>query len=139
MRPGVRWDLYRFIAIRINTTRGINRTLFPPRAPGTMMVQALSSKYDMSMEIRKATPDDSELVAKVLVESWRHAYKGIIPINILDNLSVEKKSVVWSNHLSTGGEAYVLIESKSIIGVIEISRFREKIIRFKQYAEISVI
>jgi len=91
------------------------------------------------IEIRKANINDSEPIAVVLVESWRHAYKGIMPDEVLDNLSVSKRSEGWSTHLSDGGEAYVLIESEKIIGVLEVSRFRGELKEYEHYAEIPVI
>ena len=91
------------------------------------------------MEIRKANPNDSKLIAEILVNSWRHAYKEIMPDELLDNLSVESKSNDWNKQLNDGGEAYVLIEAEEIIGVIEICRFRDRLKKYEHFAEIPVI
>lgn len=43
------------------------------------------------MQIRKATINDAEGIAKVHVDSWRTTYKGIIPDEFLYNLSYKKE------------------------------------------------
>lgn len=44
----------------------------------------------MSLEIRPLRPDDDRLaVGKIYAESWKYAYKGIVPQSFLDGLSEE--------------------------------------------------
>ncbi len=53
------------------------------------------------MKIRKATASDAGSIAKVLIESWRSTYKGLVQDEFLVNLSYEEKSQAWYEILST--------------------------------------
>lgn len=46
-------------------------------------------------EIRKATIDDAPGIAHVHVATWRSAYKGLMPDEVLDGLSVEQRTERW--------------------------------------------
>jgi GNAT superfamily N-acetyltransferase len=45
--------------------------------------------------VRVATPADAPSIARVHVDSWRAAYKGLVPQAILDGLSVERREAFW--------------------------------------------
>jgi len=91
------------------------------------------------MEISKANTDDSVQIGSLLVEAWRHAYKDIMSASLLEGLSIQKRSVGWKKHLESGAEVYVLKNKTEILGVVEVCKFRDKIDRFTQYAEIPVL
>lgn len=56
------------------------------------------------MRIREAVPADAEAIARVTVDTWRTAYKGIIRQSVLDNLSYADKLADWQQILAeTGG------------------------------------
>ncbi len=61
-----------------------------------------------------------------------------MPDELLDGLSVEDRSSGWKKHLEAGAEAYLLLESEQVIGVLEISSFRGNLERYKSCAEIPV-
>jgi len=46
--------------------------------------------------VRKATQADVPGIAKVNVEAWRHAYRGIVPDSFLDGMDVERREQGWS-------------------------------------------
>ncbi len=52
-----------------------------------------------SVIIRPAEPKDATPIGIVHVETWQHAYKGQIPDDYLNSLSVEKRSQRWKEHL----------------------------------------
>lgn len=52
-------------------------------------------------EIRDATPADAHAIATVLVRSWRAAYRGLLPDDVLAGLSVAEREQVWSDLLTT--------------------------------------
>lgn len=52
------------------------------------------------MIIRPATDSDISEVAAIKVESWRHAYAGIVPAAVLDALTAQEVREQW---LGTGG------------------------------------
>mgnify|MGYP005750503805 FL=1 len=48
------------------------------------------------MIVRPAQLSDAKKIARVHVNSWRTTYKGIIPDEVLDNLSYEKREERWA-------------------------------------------
>ncbi len=57
------------------------------------------------MAVRLATVDDAGAIAAVHVAAWRAAYAGLMPQEVLDGLSVEKRTVDWQRSLSITGPA----------------------------------
>jgi ribosomal protein S18 acetylase RimI-like enzyme len=53
--------------------------------------------------IRVATTRDAEAVARVHVDSWRWAYRGIMPDEILDGMTVELRTERWQKILTSNG------------------------------------
>lgn len=53
------------------------------------------------MNIRRATEEDVQGIAHVHVETWRSAYKGIIPDAYLDSLTIENRTKNWRRNLKT--------------------------------------
>lgn len=92
-----------------------------------------------NLEIVKATASDSAAIAQILVSSWQAAYRGIMPDEMLNNLSVQQREEVWRKHLNSGGEAYLLRLSDEAVGVIEVCDFRDSIEGFSEWGEIPVI
>ena len=60
------------------------------------------------MKVRKADVNDVRAIAEVHVRSWQHAYRGLLPQDFLDGLSIERCEAVWSGSLAKG-EASVLV------------------------------
>jgi ribosomal protein S18 acetylase RimI-like enzyme len=50
--------------------------------------------------IREATPEDASGIARVHVDSWRTTYRGMMPDQLLDNLSYESRAHRWEQILS---------------------------------------
>jgi ribosomal protein S18 acetylase RimI-like enzyme len=50
--------------------------------------------------VRPATVEDSAGIAATHVASWRSAYRGLLPDEMLDNLSVERRQARWSRDLA---------------------------------------
>lgn len=48
------------------------------------------------MQVRPMTLDDCKEVARIHTESWRYAYKGIVPDEFLDSIDVKKREENWS-------------------------------------------
>jgi len=53
------------------------------------------------VEIRGATPRDARAIATVNVESWRAGYRGQLPDDVLDGLSIDAREEFWSEALTT--------------------------------------
>jgi GNAT superfamily N-acetyltransferase len=48
------------------------------------------------MTIRPATADDARPIAQVHVASWRAAYRGLVPDEVLDRMSVDERAQRWA-------------------------------------------
>jgi ribosomal protein S18 acetylase RimI-like enzyme len=54
----------------------------------------------MGLLVRRAEPQDAPAVARVHVASWRQAYRGLLPQEYLDSLSVETRTTTWAQAFS---------------------------------------
>lgn len=94
---------------------------------------------EMNWEITRANADDAAAIAHILVKSWQVAYRGIMPDELLDNMSVKQREEGWRKHLKSSSETYLLRSPSTAIGVIEVSDFRDTIAEFSGWGEIPVI
>jgi GNAT superfamily N-acetyltransferase len=53
------------------------------------------------VELREATPADARAIATVQVVSWRAAYRGLMPDEVLAGLSVPDRERLWLSALTT--------------------------------------
>lgn len=53
-----------------------------------------------ALTIRTATVDDAPAVARIHVTSWRSAYAGIVPDDVLATLDVDAREHRWQGYLS---------------------------------------
>jgi ribosomal protein S18 acetylase RimI-like enzyme len=53
------------------------------------------------MEIRRAGPADARAFAEISVRGWQTAYRGIMPDDFLDGLSVDAREAAWRTRLET--------------------------------------
>lgn len=54
--------------------------------------------------VREATPDDAPAIARVHVDTWRAAYAGLIPQEVLDGLSVDRRETFWRGLAAEPGD-----------------------------------
>src|SRR5205823_13647057 len=47
------------------------------------------------VEIRPARAADAAAIAEVHVRTWRHAYRDLLPRELLDALTVERRTEMW--------------------------------------------
>jgi GNAT superfamily N-acetyltransferase len=52
------------------------------------------------VEFREATPADAQAIATVTIRSWRAAYRGLLPDDVLAGLSVHDRTQRWSDSLT---------------------------------------
>lgn len=65
--------------------------------------------------IRPATRDDVPAIARVHIESWRTTYAGLLPDDLLANLSVERRERGWNNYFDAA-------DSRDCLFVAEVDR-----------------
>jgi len=72
----------------------------------------------MTLEVRPAQVSDAAGMADVHVRTWRHAYRGLMPQDVLDGLDVAARTTRWERILSSGGRGanWVAVEDGSVIG-----------------------
>jgi RimJ/RimL family protein N-acetyltransferase len=76
------------------------------------------------VEIRKVTEhDDFDAIGNIYAQSWKYAYKGIVPQDYLDSLD----SARWAPVLSRRShDAFVLVENGRYIGTASICAARDE-------------
>jgi len=73
----------------------------------------------MSFTIRPAVPQDAAAIARVRVETWRSAYRGIVPDSTLENLDAAADTQRLRERLSTNPAIFTLCaedETGQVIG-----------------------
>lgn len=55
-------------------------------------------------DVRRATREDVEAIAGIHVRSWQAAYRGILPDELLDSLSVSEQATSWRVLVGSGEE-----------------------------------
>ena len=71
------------------------------------------------MTIRLATALDADGVASVHVRSWQAAYRGHLPDNVLDGLSVQRRAGFWRSFIDarrSGEHLFVMAEEGAVVG-----------------------
>ena len=70
------------------------------------------------VEIRAALPEDARPIAQVHVAVWRSTYAGLMPDEVLQNLSVERRQDMWTDILTTHAETLpVLVAEDFGVGI----------------------
>jgi len=77
----------------------------------------------MAVEVRRAVPDDAAPIAAVHVRAWQVAYRGLMPDDVLDGLSVERREEMWQQAL-TGEDSpgvYVAVTDGAVVGFCAVA------------------
>jgi ribosomal protein S18 acetylase RimI-like enzyme len=61
------------------------------------------------MHIRAASPEDAKAIAEVHVAAWQATYRGLMPDSFLDELTVEKRIVLWQHALREPSSATLVV------------------------------
>ncbi len=82
--------------------------------------------------VRAATQADVPSVARVHVQAWRETYTGLIPQEVLDNLSEDERAAMWRGALSEGSATPLLVyeHEGEVIGFAATGPEREKHARY---------
>lgn len=70
---------------------------------------------------RKAVVQDAEAIARIHVLAWQRAYRDIVPDDVLDALSIPKRTEFWRSRLATDAAQVLVIEAES--GLIGFTDF----------------
>ena len=72
------------------------------------------------MEIRVAEHDDADEIARVHVASWRAAYRGQIPDEVLDGLDVTERQRMWREVLRLE-HVDVWVVGRPVVGFLSLA------------------
>ena len=76
------------------------------------------------IEIRRARPSDAQSVATAHDESWRTAYRGIIPGPELDKLINRRGAAWWDGAIRKGSRISILVFGDNVAGYTNYGRNR---------------
>ena len=78
------------------------------------------------MEIRHPTADDVPALAAVHVQSWRDAYDGLLPDDLIASVTVERRTVMWERITeSHATNAWLAAVDGQVVGLASIGPARE--------------
>lgn len=67
------------------------------------------------MNVRSATIEDAAAIAQIHVAAWQAAYKGLLPDDLLANLSVENRERYWHSTLEQGAMPIFVAEDDGAV------------------------
>lgn len=74
--------------------------------------------------VRKALPADADALALVFAESWRLAYRGIVPHLHLERMILQRKAPYWLKVVERGDRTLVLELAGQIGGYVSFGKSR---------------
>ena len=79
-----------------------------------------------SLTTRLASKDDAERLAKIHVDSWKVAYRNIVPDSFIERLTYEKRTQSFSQALENQSEETYITESgDQAVGILTIGPNRD--------------
>jgi len=92
------------------------------------------------MVIRRAEPPDAEGIARVIVAAWRAAYRGLLPDEALDRLSVADYERRWKERITRPwGPIFVAEQEDGIVGIVACGSSQDEDVDRERVGEIYVI
>lgn len=83
----------------------------------------------MSAVIRRADSIDAASISKIHVETWRSAYRNLLPASVLTDQSVEHRLSFWSTELRAGNSStnrtWVAEDAGEVIGFVSVGPCRD--------------
>ncbi len=90
--------------------------------------------------IRLAKPADAAAIARIHVESWQAAYRGLMPDALLDGLDIRQKTERWNEIFAKGeSETFVAERTGAITGFCTLMPSRDADAGTKSVGEIAAI
>ncbi|MFE9750825.1 GNAT family N-acetyltransferase [Saccharothrix saharensis] len=65
--------------------------------------------------VRTAQPDDVAEIARIHRDTWRTAYRDLVPAEVLDALDVDRTAAAWAEAVAHG-QVFVAVEGKWTVG-----------------------
>ena len=78
-------------------------------------------------KIRYAEKNDAKVLGEIHSQSWKIAYKGIVPDSVLDNITAERRERYFEKALSENLEEDILIfVDDKAVGILTIGKCRDE-------------
>jgi ribosomal protein S18 acetylase RimI-like enzyme len=78
------------------------------------------------MNIRRAQESDAPSLAKVHVDSWQAAYRGLVPDSVLQRFTHQSRTEPFRQSLATGSEeTYLVEENGEVMGFLTLGACRD--------------
>ncbi|MGO2745683.1 GNAT family N-acetyltransferase [Microbacterium sp.] len=72
----------------------------------------------MSLQVRRATPDDLSGVCEVFLGCWRESYRGILPDDAITAMTDERAEALWRRVLASAeGVVLVAERDRELLGI----------------------
>jgi RimJ/RimL family protein N-acetyltransferase len=71
--------------------------------------------------VRRALPADAPAIAEIHVRSWQAAYRGLIPDEVLDGLSVADRQAMWDELIARAGAVFVAERDGQLSGFCAVT------------------
>jgi ribosomal protein S18 acetylase RimI-like enzyme len=76
--------------------------------------------------VRRGRREDARRLAEIHVETWRATYPGVMPQELLDNLSVEGREAQWLEWLPNPDYDTFVVESEGeVVGFVSVGPCRD--------------
>lgn len=79
--------------------------------------------------MRPATPADADAIGRVQVETWRVAYQGLLPDDVIARFDVEARQRLWRDGLARvprpGSATFVAELDGDVVGFASVGRSRD--------------
>ena len=88
----------------------------------------IAAPYHPAMAVRAATPNDITAIARVQVASWHGVYRGLIPDEVIDRITVERRIVQWTAFFQRADHDEALIVADhdgSVVGMASLGVSRD--------------
>jgi len=78
------------------------------------------------MNVRRAEESDAPLLARVHVDSWHAAYRGLVPDSFLESFTYQRRVQRFRESLATGSEeTYVVEQNGNVMGFVMLGACRD--------------
>jgi ribosomal protein S18 acetylase RimI-like enzyme len=89
--------------------------------------------------IRKATPSDARAIAEVHVKSWQATYRGLLPEDFLQSLSVDRREEQWRSGIENPEQVVLVYEQEKIVAFCSFTPARDEDLDKTNVAELGTI
>lgn len=89
--------------------------------------------------IRQAKIQDARAIAEVHVKSWQSAYRGLLPEEFLQSLSVDRREQQWRSGMENPEQAILIYELEKIVAFCSFAPTRDDDLDKTKVAELGTI